>query len=98
MKVLHDNNFFTRRWRGQVPLNVILWRDMLSIGTLINLVMTILALATIAMEGHIGLAVVLHFAPLPYNIFLVLAIWRTPGFNAFSAVVSAGWLAMMTLL
>ncbi len=95
MKVLPDNNFFTRRWRGQTALSVMLWRDMLSIGTL---TMTILALATIAMEGHIGLAVVLNFSPLPYNLFLVLALWRAPGFNAFSAVVASGWFALMIVL
>ncbi|QIB64358.1 hypothetical protein [Kineobactrum salinum] len=91
-------NFFASRWRGQVPLRVMLWRDMLGTGTLINLVMTFLALIAIVLDAHIGLAVALHFAPLPYNIFLFAAIWRAPRLNAFTATISAGWLAAMTLL
>jgi len=71
---------------------------MLGIGTLINLAMTFSALIAIVLDAHIGLAVALHFAPLPYNIFLFAAIWRAPGLNAFTAVISAGWLAAMTLL
>ena len=38
------DNYFSRRWRGQVPLAVLLWRDMLGVGTLINLTGTMLAL------------------------------------------------------
>ena len=98
MKVLPDNHFFSRRWRGQVAWNVLLWRDILSIGTLINLTMTVLALAAFAVEAPIGLALVLNFSPLPYNTFLLLALWRAPGFNTFSAVVAAVWFTMMIVL
>ena len=63
-------NFFSRRWRGQVPWPVLLWRDMLGVGTVVNLTATILALAVMVQDGPDGLAVALHLLPMPYNGFL----------------------------
>jgi hypothetical protein len=59
--------YFSRRWHGQVPLAVLLWRDMLGVGTVVNLIATILALAAIIQGAHAGLAVALHLAPMPYT-------------------------------
>lgn len=91
-------NFFSRRWRGQVPLSQLLWRDILGMGTLVNLVATLLALAAITQDAPSGLAVALHFAPLPYNLFLVGALWRTPGRNDFAVGLVVVWLLVMTLV
>jgi hypothetical protein len=93
-----EENYFSRRWRGRVPLPQLLWRDMLGIGTLINLVATLLALAAITQGAPSGLAVALHFAPLPYNVFLFGALWRTPGRNEFAVGLAVVWLFLMTLV
>lgn len=98
MKAMFSGNYFARRWHGQVPLAVLLWRDMLGVGTVINLIATILALAAIIQGAHAGLAVALHFAPMPYNLFLFTAIWRAPDRNLATSVVAAGWLAVVTLI
>lgn len=98
MKATFPSDYFSSRWRGQVPLAVVFWRDMLGVGTVINLIATILALAAIVQGAHAGLAVALHFAPMPYNLFLFAVIWRAPDRNVFTSSVAAGWLAVMTLI
>ena len=98
MKATFSGNYFARRWHGQVPLAVLLWRDMLGVGTVVNLIATILALTAIIQGAHAGLAVTLHFAPMPYNLFLFAAIWRAPDRNIFTSAVAAGWLAVVTLI
>lgn len=98
MKAAYSGNHFSRRWRGQVPLAVLLWRDMLGVGTVVNLIATILALAAIIQGAHAGLAVALHFAPMPYNLFLFAVIWRAPDRNLLTTVIAASWLVVVTFV
>jgi hypothetical protein len=90
--------FFRRRWHGQVPLAVLLWRDMVWVGTLINLVVSFLALAALALGAHSGLAVALHFAPVPYNIFLLAAVLRLQAGNTFTTSVAVAWFIVMLVI
>ncbi len=64
------SSFFARRWRAEVPLAVLFWRDLLAVGTLVNLFASFGALVMVAqgVAGHWAVAV--HLAPLPYNLFL----------------------------
>lgn len=78
-------------------MRVLFWRDMVLWGTLINLVFTGVALAIAASDFNIALAVAVHFAPLPYNLFLVAAVWRLPA-SAVYRWASAAWLAFVTLV
>lgn len=98
MKSMASGNFFSRRWNGQVPLTALLWRDMIGVGTLINLVATVLALAVMIQGAHPALAVALHFAPMPYNVFLFAAVWRSPHRDVVTGAIAAGWLAAVTLI
>ena len=91
-------SFFRLRWLGQIPLAVLLWRDMVWIGTLINLAASFLALAALAEGAHGGLAVALHLAPLPYNIFLLAAVLRLPAGNTFTTTVAVLWFIVMLVL
>lgn len=92
------DNFFSRRWRGQVPLTVLLWRDMVGIGTAVNLSASILAFTAFIQEAPTWLAVALYFLPMPYNLFLCAALWRLPDRSTLAAFIAAGWLAAMTLV
>jgi hypothetical protein len=92
------DNYFSRRWRGRVPLTVLLWRDMLGVGTVVNLTATILALAVMVQDGPNGLAVALHFLPMPFNVFLCVALWRMPDRSTMASLIAAGWLVAMTLV
>lgn len=89
--------FFRSRWRAEVPQRVLFWRDMVAVGTLINLLVTGVALAVAASGGSMALAAGLHFSPLPYNVFLVAAVWRLTGSAVWRGAALA-WLAFVTLV
>ena len=74
------------------------WRDLLGIGTAINLLASFVALMGAAQGLDTRLAVALHFAPVPYNVFLALAVWRSPHCQALHGAVVAVWLAIVTIL
>jgi hypothetical protein len=90
--------YFARRWRGEVPAPVLLWRDMLLVGTVLNLVATFTALMLIAQGVPTPWAVALHFAPVPYNVFLFAALGRAPQRTPLAMGLAAVWLAVMTLV
>ena len=91
-------HYFSRRWQGQVPVAILFWRDMLGVGTLINLTATALGLALIINGMHAGFAVALHFLPLPFNIFLLAALNRSPGRNTLLMAIAVGWFVLMMLI
>lgn len=82
--------FFRRRWRAEVPLRVLFWRDMVIVGSLINIFTGFAALALIAQDVAMEVAVAIHFAPLPYNLFLLAAVLRSPQRTA--ALTLAAWI------
>jgi len=45
-----------------------------------------------------ALAAALHFAPLPYNLFLFMVVWRAPKRTVFTSALAAAWLAVMTIV
>lgn len=90
--------FLARRWSGDVPLARLLWHDMLAVATIVNLLASFLALALIASDGSAGLAVVLHFAPLPYNAFLLAALLRHPAASSTTSTIGAVWFLLVTVL
>ena len=92
------SHFFSRRWRGQVPLRTVFWRDMLGIGTVINVTATFVALMAAAQGASMFWTAVLHFAPLPYNLFLFAALWRRPERSLVVSVVAPVWLVIMLLI
>lgn len=89
--------FFTRRWRAEVPMRVLFWQDLALAGTLLNLLFTGAALAMAAAGLSIALAAAVHFAPLPFNLFLVAAVWRLPASGLYRWAAVA-WLAFVTLV
>ena len=69
--------FFQSRWRGSVPLGRLLWQDMLVYGSTINVAAALLALLLFVWDAPMALAATVHFAPLPYNLFLFAAVWKS---------------------
>lgn len=92
------SGYFARRWQGQVPSSVLLWRDMIAIGTLINVAMGVAALLLLANGAEIAVAVVVHFLPLPYNLFLVMSFWKSKQRTGLTSVMALLWLAAVTVL
>ncbi|MBZ9994917.1 hypothetical protein [Mesorhizobium sp. BH1-1-4] len=70
-------DFFGARWRGQIPLERLFWRDTMLIATAINIASSAAALVLLGLKMPLALVLAVHFAPVPYNVFLTLAVWRT---------------------
>ncbi len=98
-----QRRFFSWRWYGMTPLATLFWRDMLLVGTIVNVATSLAALAMLAAKLPLAAALCVFFAPLPYNVFLAFAVWRTAekrgGLFAF-AYQAAGmlWLIAATVL
>jgi hypothetical protein len=95
--------FFVRRWRRQVPLGLLFWRDMIVVGSAVNLVMAFVSLMALGFKADLSVAMLIYFAPLPYNLFLVGAVWRTADLAdatraSTARIGAAGWLVAATLL
>ena len=75
-KTARAPGFFRSRWQGQTPLDHLFWRDMIVIGTAINVASSVAALILLGLKLPLAVVLVVHFAPVPYNIFLTLAVWR----------------------
>jgi hypothetical protein len=90
--------FFARRWRGEVGTSTVFWRDMLGVGTVLNLLASFVALVLSSHGAPPWLPVAVHFAPLPYNVLLFRAVLRSkPGGQAVR-VVALIWLVVMVVV
>jgi hypothetical protein len=70
-------SFFRSRWQGRVPLDRLFWRDLLLVGTALNVASAMAAIILLALKLPLVLVLGVHFALVPYNIFLTFAVWRT---------------------
>ncbi|WP_245458621.1 MULTISPECIES: hypothetical protein [unclassified Mesorhizobium] len=97
VKTNRKAGFFRARWQQDVPGDRLFWRDMMMVGTAINIASSALALVLLGLKLPLGVVLAVHFAPVPYNIFLTLAVWRTAEKSAgakasFMMLGSALWL------
>ena len=98
MRKPHAAGFIGSRWRGETSAAVVYWRDVLAVGSIINLFTGFAALMLAAQGVNLLIAAVVHFAMLPYNVFLVVALWRTPSRTQIMAWTSLIWLGAVTVL
>ena len=89
--------FFSDRWRAKVDLRRLFWFDMLAVGTLINLFASFAALMLIALGKEQTWAISLHFSTLPYNAFLLAAIWRFPAVTPTMRLAASAWFVAMAV-
>jgi hypothetical protein len=96
-------SFFGSRWQGLVPLDRLFWRDMVVVGTAINVASSVVALILLGLKLPLVVVLAVHFAPVPYNIFLTLAVWRIAekagGAKASAMMLgSALWLILVVVV
>ncbi|HEY7647062.1 MAG TPA: hypothetical protein VH858_18615 [Hyphomicrobiales bacterium] len=96
-------SFLRSRWRGEVPLGIVFWRDMICVGTALNVLSTMVALLLLAAEAGTPTVLTVHFAPVPWNLFLFLSVWRsasnTGGQQASLAkAMAAVWVLLVTTI
>lgn len=96
-------SFLLSRWRGEAPLPTLFWRDMIIIGTALNAVAFLAAVLLLAFEAPTTIAVLVYFAPLPWNLFLFFSVWwstnvsEEPG-AMLMKVGAAIWLVLVTAI
>ena len=66
-------------WRGGVPLNQAFWSWGILGGALVNLSSTLFAVLLVAAEAPAWLAVLAFAVPLPWNVVLLVGVWRSTG-------------------
>ena len=75
---------------------------MLTIGTAINVAAMIVAIG-LFVSGDVTLGVVVHFAPVPYNLLLLLGVWHAAQREASEwsfavQVVAVVWFGVMLVV
>ncbi len=66
-------------WLGEVPLRVAFWWHAMVMGTLLNVLATLLFVALQSLEALDAVSFAAFFLPVPYNIFVAVAVWRSAG-------------------
>ena len=94
---------FRRLWRGLPSLSRIFWHDMVIGGSAISLTASLAAFLMIAADAPTLASTTVFFAPLPYNLLLVTAVWRSATrvrseWNWPARLASLGWLLVMTVI
>ncbi len=79
-------------------MHTLLWIDMLCVGTAINILATFIALMAASHGVPSWAAATIHFAPLPYNIFLFTAVGRAVPPSRIAATASFVWLVVLTIV
>jgi hypothetical protein len=67
----------TRLWHGEEPLARAFWEYAMLYGTLLNAATTVATFAALAANLPVLIALALHLLPVPYNVFVVIAVWRS---------------------
>lgn len=98
MTLPHSLRLVQDLWHARVPLRVLLWRHMLIMGSLLNLMCSLGALALLAMGVDAIWAVALHFATLPWNSLLLAVVWRHPQSTPVWSLLALAWFAGMLVL
>lgn len=66
-----------RLWAGEVPLVRVFWDFGIIGGTALNALTTVLSLALLAADGLETAALAAFALPIPYNLLIVVAVWRS---------------------
>jgi hypothetical protein len=92
-------------WLGEVPLARVYWDYAMIAGTILNLVTTGASLAAFALGWPGWLALAIFFLPLPYNILMVVSVWRSaarydgaPRWAALARATIIPWALFVTLI
>lgn len=71
---------------------------MLLVGTMINLASGFAALILLTQNAAAAWALSVHFAPVPYNAFLVGSVWRSKQCTPFVSLIAGIWFVLMMVI
>ncbi len=66
-------------WRGHLPLDIAFWRFAVIYGLVLNAATTLLFMALLVNDAGWTLLVPAFLLPLPYNLLIIVAVWRSAG-------------------
>jgi hypothetical protein len=90
--------FIHTRWSGEIDHRVLLQREMLIIGSLVNLVASFIGLILLASKFSGYWAAFVHFLPLPYNVFLLFCVFRHRESGAWIRLIATLWWLCMLIV
>ena len=64
-------------WNGRVSMSRVFWEYAICFGTVLNLLTTIASFALVAGDYPGWLAVVVFLVPAPYNLLMIVAVWKS---------------------
>ncbi|HSA80621.1 MAG TPA: hypothetical protein VLE23_07340 [Geminicoccaceae bacterium] len=70
-------SFLRRLWAGEIPLARVFWHYAMIGGSVLNVAATLLAMALLAADAPAVFALVAFALPIPYNLFVLVAVWRS---------------------
>ncbi len=91
-------------WEGSFPLKETFWWYVVAYGFLLNFVTSLLFFALLINEANAALGTLAFATPIPYNIFVVVAVWRSAGrypgpkkWSDFARIGAVVWMIGLTL-
>ncbi|WP_316979051.1 hypothetical protein [Shumkonia mesophila] len=66
-------------WLGEVPLRVVFWWHAMVVGTLFNVLATLLFVVVQSLGASDAVSLAALLLPVPYNVFIAIAVWRSAG-------------------
>ena len=92
-------------WNGDLPLREAFWQYAVFYGFLVNVLTDILFYALLVKDADAALLILAFVIPIPYNILVVVAVWRSagryPGPTKWIDIARVGtviWIAFLTLV
>lgn len=92
------SGYFASRWNGHVPPGTLFWWDMVIVGTLVNMVAGLVSLILLAKGVHGGIWAAFHLLLVPYNLFLLVTVWRTAADRAVLRALAVCWFGFTLLV
>lgn len=93
-----SKGYFAVRWCGLIPPGTLFWWDMVVIGTLLNAVAGLISLILLARGVPNGIWGAFYVLLIPYNLFLLLAVWRTASESVTMRSLAICWFACTLIL
>jgi hypothetical protein len=95
----------TALWRGELPLALAFWHYAIGYGTIVNILATAAAVASVLAGLPDAVAIALHVLPLPYVFVAVVGVWRSaaryrgdPSWAGFARGAVIAWAALMVFV
>jgi hypothetical protein len=91
-----NGSLIARLWNGEVPLAIAFWRYGILYGTLLNVLTTIATLGLVTIDAPMALWLAVHFLPAPYNLWVVVGVWRARDTEIWAQIAIALWAIFLT--